>query len=90
MKLRTRDRQLRFCLTFSLVWMICFSYSTATTSGQGSEEDEVVVIEMPKLGEALTAAQVDSFAQLALKNIQTEYLFATTKLLKKLFFKENN
>lgn len=73
MKLRARDRQLRFCLTFFLVWVICFSNSTAPASGQGSEDDEVVAIEMPKLGEALTAAQVDSFAQLALKNIQTEY-----------------
>lgn len=73
MKLRARDRQLRFCLTFSLGWMICFSNSTAPASGQGSEDDEVVALEMPKLGEALTTAQVDSFARLALKNIQTEY-----------------
>jgi len=38
---------------------------------EGSEDEKAVVL--PKLGQALSDAQVDAFAQLALKNIHREY-----------------
>jgi len=73
MKVRTRNLPLKSTLAVPLVLAICFSYSITNSRGQESEADEVAVIKMPKLGEALTGEQVDSFARLALKNIQTEY-----------------
>jgi len=73
MKVRTLNLPLKSTLAVPLVLAICFSYSITNSRGQESEADEVAVIKMPKLGEALTGEQVDSFARLALKNIQTEY-----------------
>lgn len=73
MNVKTWNLQLKSTLAFPFVLAICFSYSITNSRGQESEADEVAVIKMPKLGEALTEEQVDSFARLALKNIQTEY-----------------
>ncbi|MDA7925211.1 DUF2891 domain-containing protein [Mariniblastus sp.] len=73
MKLRNRVSQLKFALALMWVLLIWLPHTRTTVSGQESEADEVVVMKMPKLGEALTADQVESFARLALKNIQTEY-----------------
>lgn len=73
MNLGTRVPKLKFSLTLMLALMIWSPYTFTTASGQESEADEVPPIKMPRLGEALTADQVESFARLALKNIQTEY-----------------
>jgi hypothetical protein len=73
MKLRTNVPQLKFSLTLMLALMIWSPYTFTTASGQESEADGAVPIKMPRLGETLTADQVESFARLALKNIQTEY-----------------
>ena len=70
MNVKTWNLQLKSTLALPFVLVICFSYSITNSRGQESEADEVAVIKMPKLGEALTEEQVDSFARLALKNIQ--------------------
>jgi hypothetical protein len=73
MKLGTCYLKSKSSLKLTLLFVICFSYLTAMASGQESEAEEVADIKMPKLGEALTGEQIESFAKLALKNIQTEY-----------------
>lgn len=73
MKLKTRVAKLRSSLTIMLILLVWLPLAFKTATGQESEADGVTELKMPKLGEALTAKQVESFARLALKNIQTEY-----------------
>lgn len=59
-------------LTFLLI-ATCFSGPTFAVSPQEQEKSGEPKMELPKLGEPLTKAQVTEFANLAIKNIHTEF-----------------
>lgn len=73
MQLKTRVPQLRSSLITMLFFLIWLPNTFKTATSQERKADEVTELKMPKLGETLTAKQVESFARLALRNIQTEY-----------------
>lgn len=62
---------LKFCYP-GIVWLVVGISVGGTVMSQEPTTDEEQVV-MPKLGDRLTDEQVAAFANLALKNIQTEY-----------------
>ena len=55
----------------ALFCTVCMTPNAPADQPEGPEEETAVVF--PKLGQSLSDAQVDAFAQLALKNIHREY-----------------